>query len=43
MTPEQIKARLDIQRYSYKPGVYDVNLKDFRPGMEPAKDSDKCS
>lgn len=29
-----------LQRYRYKPGVYDLNLKGFRPDMDPHIDGD---
>lgn len=34
------KEEFDIQRYTYKPNVWDLAIKDFRPGMQPSPTGD---
>lgn len=34
------KEELDIQRYTYNPNVWDLVIKDFRPGMQPSPTGD---
>lgn len=31
---------LDIQRYTHQPNVWDLAIKDFRPGMQPSPTGD---